>query len=205
MTLDSIFSVAVLVLSVVVHEVSHGLAANSLGDPTARLAGRLTLNPLKHVDLFGSVILPLILVVTKAGFIFGWAKPVPYNPYNLRGGPAGEATVAFAGPASNLAIAFIFGLLMRFLGGVLPLSFGHIAGVVVVINLVLAVFNLVPIPPLDGSKILFAVLPYRFVGLRNFMERYGLIFLIVLIIFLWELLFPLVAILYEFFTGTRFS
>ena len=112
---DFIFIITILIFSVVLHEVSHGYMANYLGDPTARLAGRLTLNPLKHLDMMGSIIIPAILIITGAGFIFGWAKPVPYNPYNLRkGGKWAEALVGGAGPAVNLLIALIFGLLIRF-------------------------------------------------------------------------------------------
>src|SRR3989344_4725964 len=102
MPTDTIFFIAVLIMSVVIHEVSHGYVADYLGDPTARLAGRLTLNPLKHLDWFGSVIFPGLLILLHAGFVFGWAKPVPYNPHNLRAGKWGPAIVAAAGPASNL-------------------------------------------------------------------------------------------------------
>src|SRR3989344_2299634 len=159
MQLDFIFSILILILSVVVHEVAHGLAANALGDPTARLAGRLSMNPMKHIDPVGSVLVPLLLFMTNSSFLFGWAKPVPYNPYNLRDQRWGEMLVAIAGPASNLALALFFGLLIRFGGeGALPASFLSIATLVVITNLVLAIFNLVPIPPLDGSKILFSLL-----------------------------------------------
>src|SRR3989338_241276 len=112
MELDIIFSILILILSVVVHEVSHGFAANYLGDPTARLAGRLTLNPIPHLDPIGSILIPLLLFFTKAGAMFGWAKPVPVNPYNLRG-KYGEAIVAAAGPLSNIVLAIVFGLLIR--------------------------------------------------------------------------------------------
>src|SRR3989344_2529066 len=152
--MEVIFSIAVLIMSVVIHEVSHGYAALYLGDPTAKYAGRLTINPLKHLDPFGSVILPILLAITKAGFIIGWAKPVPYNPYNVRYGRWGEALVALAGPASNLLLAFLFGLVFRLGGGFLPVPFLSLAVSVILINVVLAVFNLVPIPPLDGSKLL---------------------------------------------------
>ena len=157
---DFVFSIAVLIMSVVIHEVSHGYAADSLGDPTARLAGRLTLNPLKHLDPFGSVLLPA-LTYLFGGFIFGWAKPVPYNPYNLKNQRWGPAVVAGAGPLANILIALIFGLAVRFFGNFLAAGFVQIALAIIFINLILAIFNLVPIPPLDGSKILFAALPYR--------------------------------------------
>jgi Zn-dependent protease len=112
--LDAVFIIAIIMLSAVVHEVMHGVAADKLGDPTARYAGRLTLNPIPHLDPFGSVLLPLLLAVSGSPIFFGWAKPVPYNPYNLVRAPYwGEAIVAFAGPASNFAIALVTALIMR--------------------------------------------------------------------------------------------
>lgn len=197
--MDTIFQIAALIMSVVVHEVSHGYAARALGDSTAEYAGRLTLNPVKHIDLWGSIIIPIILVLTKAGFIIGWAKPVPVNPYNLRNPRYGEAIVAAAGPASNLALAVIFGLLIRF--GLIPVSVFPVVVAIVVINLVLAVFNLVPIPPLDGSKILFAVLPPRFFHIRESLERYGLIFALIFVIFLWQFVSPAVEWLFRLIVG----
>jgi Zn-dependent protease len=160
MGFEIIFLIAILILSVVIHEVSHGFAANWLGDPTARLAGRLTLNPLPHIDPMGSVILPAILAFTGSPILFGWAKPVPYNPYNLqRGGRWAEAIVAGAGPAANIALAMIFGLVVRL--GVLSPEVTALAVSVVFINILLAIFNLIPIPPLDGSKIFAQLLPYN--------------------------------------------
>lgn len=203
MQIDFVFWwVAILIMSVVIHEVSHGYAASILGDETARYQGRLTLNPLKHLDLFGSIILPLILVLTKAGFIFGWAKPVPYNPYNLRPGRWSEATVAVAGPASNLLIALVFGLVLRsnifaFLGP----AFVEITSAIVFINILLAIFNLVPIPPLDGSKILFALFPDRLVHFRESFERYGIFFVLIFIFFLWRLIFPIIIWLFRLIAG----
>ena len=151
------FLVVVIVMSVVIHEVMHGVAADRLGDPTARLQGRLTLNPIPHLDLFGSIILPILTALSPGGFFFGWAKPVPYNPYNLRRAPLwGEAIVAAAGPASNLALALLFGLLIRL--QLFPDMIGMFM-YVVAINISLTVLNLIPIPPLDGSKIVSAILP----------------------------------------------
>src|SRR3989344_1426993 len=154
--LDAAFVVAVIVMSAVIHEVMHGVAAEQLGDPTARLQGRITLNPISHLDPFGSVLLPIILVLTNAPIFFAWAKPVPYNPYNLRPGRFSEAIVAGAGPASNLAIALIGGFFIRLgvLGGMSDIVF-----TIVLINVMLFFFNLIPIPPLDGSKIASAILP----------------------------------------------
>lgn len=160
-----IFQLAVLIFSVMIHEVSHGYVAERLGDPTARLAGRLTLNPLKHLDPFGSVILPLLLSIPalfgQPAFIIGWAKPVPYNPYNLKNPERGGALIAAAGPLSNIFLAAIFGLFIRFLG-ISNYSNGNLIGllsVIVSLNLLLAFFNLIPIPPIDGSKILSFFLP----------------------------------------------
>lgn len=201
MEVDFIFSILILVMSVVVHEVSHGYVAEALGDPTARYAGRLTLNPLKHLDLMGSIIIPLILIVTKVGFVVGWAKPVPVNPYNLKNQKWGEAIVAGAGPASNILLALVFGLLIRFGVGVLPDSFLQISAVVVLTNIVLAIFNLVPVPPLDGSKIFFSLLPAQFFKLREMMERYGLILVLLVITIIWEIIFPIVPFLFRLITG----
>src|ERR1041385_8471362 len=154
---DSLFVAAIIILSVIVHEVMHGVAADSLGDPTARYAGRLTLNPLPHIDIFGSIILPLICALTPGGFFFGWAKPVPYNPYNFqRMRHFGEAIVAAAGPLSNLLIAIIFGILVRL--QVSPELSGFFL-TIVAINCSLTILNLIPIPPLDGSKVFSALLP----------------------------------------------
>src|SRR3989338_4499037 len=160
--MNVIFQIVILIFSATLHEVSHGYVAYSLGDPTAKLQGRLTLNPLKHLDPFGSVILPLLMYISTAGaLVFGWAKPVPYNPYNLRGGKWGPVYVALAGPLSNLVLAIIFSLFIRFAPITLSPSFLGIIILIVVINVLLAVFNLIPIPPLDGSKLLFALLPLR--------------------------------------------
>lgn len=157
---DIIFLIAILVVSVVIHEVAHGFAANWLGDPTAKLEGRLTLNPVSHIDPMGSVILPAILALSSSPFLFGWAKPVPYNPYNLqRGGRWAEAIVAGAGPAANVLIALLFGIIIRL--GVIPAEVMSLAVSIVFLNILLAVFNLIPIPPLDGSKILPQLLPYN--------------------------------------------
>ncbi|MBI5786949.1 MAG: site-2 protease family protein, partial [Candidatus Niyogibacteria bacterium] len=199
--IDLIFSIAVLIMSVVVHEVSHGYAAEALGDPTARYAGRLTLNPLKHLDPFGSFILPA-LTYFLGGFIFGWARPVPYNPYNLKNQKWGPAIVAAAGPISNIFLAVVFGLLMRLGAGALWLegSLGLISSVVV-INLVLAFFNLVPIPPLDGSKVAFAFLPFRFREFEEFLESWGPAILIFFVFFFFRLLLPLVFYAFELITG----
>ena len=154
----TIFFLIVLLFSVIIHELAHGSVAYSLGDPTAKYAGRLTLNPIKHLDLFGSIILPLLLFISGSQVLVGWAKPVPINPYNFRDQKWGTLKVSIAGPASNLAIALVFGLLLR----IIPSTFLEaqpglflIFSFIVWINMNLAIFNLLPIPPLDGSWILF--------------------------------------------------
>ena len=203
--IDIIFSIGVLIMSIVVHEVSHGYAAFMLGDSTAKYAGRLTLNPIKHLDFFGSFIVPL-LSYSLGGVIFGWAKPVPYNPYNLKNQRWGPGLVGVAGPLSNFFIAIIFGLILRFYSYLtfLPSSFFEIASLIVFINILLAVFNMVPIPPLDGSKVLFAVLPYKWHNIQMFLERYGLILVVFFIFFLFQIILPLVYVLFNVITGARF-
>jgi Zn-dependent protease len=189
-------------MSVVIHEVSHGYAALALGDPTAKYQGRLTLNPISHLDPIGSFLVPL-LGYFAGGFIIGWAKPVPFNPYNLRNQKWGEALVAVAGPLSNIALAIVFGLIIRFTSGtaLMTQSFLNLAGFVVLINITLAIFNLVPIPPLDGSKILFAFLPYKWQSIRQSFEKYGLILVLIFVFFLWQILSPIVGYLFTLLTG----
>lgn len=174
LTLDSaFFAFAILIFSIILHEVAHGYAASALGDPTARLAGRLTLNPLPHIDLIGSVLIPAFLVFTNAGILFGWAKPVPYNPFNLKNQRWGEAIVAAAGPLTNLLIAVIFTFVVRAAAlGMIPPEAGTFAALVVFVNLFLGLFNLVPFPPFDGYTVLASVLPYKYtMALRNFEQR----------------------------------
>ncbi len=201
MPIDFIFSILILIFSVVVHEVSHGYVAYLQGDNTAKFAGRLTLNPLKHLEWFGSFILP-IMSYFAGGFIIGWAKPVPFNPYNLRNQKWGEALVAIAGPLSNICIALFFGLLLRFgLIDTFGQAFFNIIAMIVFINLVLATFNLIPIPPLDGSKILFSLLPMGMQNVREFLERNGFFILIFFVFFLWQFLLPLISWEFTLITG----
>ncbi|MEX2090643.1 MAG: site-2 protease family protein [Candidatus Paceibacterota bacterium] len=199
-----IFYIVVLLFSVVIHEVSHGLMANSLGDPTAKNLGRLTLNPLKHLDMFGSIILPLMLFLLRSPFLVGYAKPVPYNPENLRDKKYGIAKVAFAGPASNITLAVLFGLTLRFMPDVFasPLV-PQLLSFIIILNLVLAIFNLFPIPPLDGHWLLMTFLPRRFVAFRRFLYQYSLILLIIFLIYVFPLIFPIVGWIYTLLTGLK--
>ncbi len=172
--------IAVLIFSVIVHEIAHGLAALWQGDWTAQQAGRLTLNPIKHLDPWGSFVVPFLLIAFQAGIIFGWAKPVPYNPYNLRDQKYGPAIVAMAGPFSNLLLALFAGVLMRIflVIGISASSFIFVVLFLFIqINLLLMIFNLLPIPPLDGSKLLFTFLPIS-EHTKQLLEQYGFIFLL---------------------------
>jgi len=202
--MELVFQLAILLMSVVIHEVSHGLAARHYGDRTAEYQGRLTLNPLKHLDPVGSIIVPIILFLTQSGVIFGWAKPVPYNPYNLKPGRWPEAAVAAAGPFSNFVIAVVFSVILRFgIAQGFSTPFIHITALIVSVNLLLMVFNLVPVPPLDGSRLLFALFPENVYRLRNFFERYGFLLVIFFILFVWQFVEPLVITLFSILTGVR--
>jgi len=212
MQTELIFVLLILFISVILHEVAHGAVADRLGDPTARLQGRLTLNPISHIDPIGTIVLPLLLVLSNSPFFIGYAKPVPYNPHNLRG-LYGEAWVAFAGPGVNLLLAVIFGLSVRFGGAALSPAMVLAFSTIVYVNLLLALFNLIPLPPLDGSKVLGGILEaisrsaaraYEHF-LINF-ERLGLLpmILIILLIFNFALrpvFMPLLGAAFEFLTG----
>ncbi len=174
-----------VVFAITVHEVAHGWVAKLYGDKTASFLGRLTLNPLKHIDILGTIIIPGLLLLSSTGFIFGWAKPVPVDPRNFKNPRQDMAVVALAGPVSNLLMAIGWALVARV--GVwigveaitLPLIYTSIAGIT--INLVLALINLIPIPPLDGSRIVSGVLPLQWAGYYNKLERFGFIILLLLL------------------------
>lgn len=194
------FQVIVLIFSAVIHEYMHGFMANRLGDPTARLAGRLSFNPLVHLEWFGSFLLPGIMLLTGMPFAFGWAKPVPYNPNNLVDKRWGEAKVALAGPLANLTLAAFFGLFLS-LAPTISTNFDFLLGIIIYINLILMVFNLLPIPPLDGSKILAAFLSPE-AKMRYFsLERFGFILVILFAWFAFPLLLPVVNFLFSLLTG----
>ncbi len=223
-----ILTIAILIISAVFHEYAHGWVAHKLGDDTAKNAGRLTLNPINHLDPVGSIILPLLLAFSGTGFILGWAKPVPYNPYNLRDPKYGDLKVAIGGPAANLIIAVIFGIVARltpiaaglkqtlvvgFLRGnndylLAQMHGSFITSVFVLavifcfINLLLMIFNLVPIPPLDGSKVLMAFLPYNWQIKMHKIEPYGFFIIIFLLMFgFFSLIWPLLIFLFSLIVG----
>mgnify|MGYP001562813423 CR=1 FL=1 len=199
----SIFYFLILIFSIVVHEVAHGLAAEKEGDPTARMLGRITLNPLKHIDWVGSVILPFILIISNAGFVIGWAKPVPYNENNLKRGNKSVAWVAIAGILVNLGLAVLFSILLRVMvaTGTATPAIAEIASIVVLVNIMLAFFNAIPLAPLDGFRFLSAVLPRRTEPTMRLIEQYSLPLLFVFIIFGWKVIAPFVFVLFSLLTG----
>ncbi len=185
-----IFYFLIIIPSSIIHEYAHGWVADKMGDPTARYAGRLTIDPRAHIDPVGTLLLPLALFIGSGGrFMFAYAKPVPYNPYNLRDQKWGPALVGVAGPAANFMLALSFALVAR----LFPLSVvTPFLEIIVYANVLLMVFNLVPIPPLDGSKVLFALLPDSWHGVRAALERWGYILLFFFIFFLFGLIQPII-------------
>ncbi|MCK5460248.1 site-2 protease family protein [Candidatus Parcubacteria bacterium] len=209
--LIELFPFVALIYSIIIHEYAHGWMADQLGDPTAKHSGRLTLNPIPHIDLMGSIFLPLLLIISNSGFIIGWAKPVPFNPYNLKDQKYGPLKIALAGPAANLVIALFFGMLLRFFPMIssslnLPVAnltiFIQLIAFIVQLNLLLMIFNLLPIPPLDGSKVLLTFLPDRYKEAFYRFERFGIIILFVSIFFLFDyIIIPILNFLFRLIVG----
>ncbi|MCL5017534.1 MAG: site-2 protease family protein [Patescibacteria group bacterium] len=207
--LIQIYQVVILIFLVIIHEVSHGLMAYYLGDDTAKRAGRLTLNPLKHLEFFGSFLVPLLFIMMGSPFILGWAKPVPFNPYNLKDPKKDGALIAAAGPASNFAIAILFGVIVRLLmlvPGIASSAFWGtvlmLLSMIIFVSVLLAVFNLIPIPPFDGSRIVFAFLRGEAARFWMQIERYGTLLIIVLLFAgLLNFIYPVVLFLYRLIAG----
>ena len=198
---SSIFLYIIIILSAVFHEYAHAWSAYRLGDSTAKDQGRLTLNPIKHIDPVGTVLVPLLLLFTSGIFI-GWAKPVPYNPYNLRDQKYGDLKVGIAGPIANFLIAIILGLLLRLFGGYMLVNdaFLGFVSIVVYINIVLGLFNLIPIPPLDGSKILMDIFPES----RRFIEQIGIFGIFLALFLAFYILSPIAKSVLRLIVGAGF-
>ncbi len=204
----AIWALPVLV-AIVFHEVAHGWVANRLGDPTAKQLGRLTLNPIPHIDLFGTIILPLLLILVHAPFLFGYAKPVPVNYHNLKNPKRDMIWVALAGPATNIVLAFASLAALKLLiamdvppasllaAAVIPLAL--MAKGSIIINLVLAVFNAFPVPPLDGGRVLVGLLPEPHASMVARVEPYG--FLIIMVLLMTDALHYLMGPAVRFLLG----
>ncbi len=174
MLLETPLVLVLIFFSVVCHEISHGLVAWKLGDPTAWRMGRLSFNPLVHIDIFGTILLPLFLLLMGSRFLFAWAKPVPVNPAYFRNRKQGMMLVALAGPATNLALAIAMSLLLRFGGSIMPAFLASALATTALMNVILMAFNLIPIPPLDGSRIVANFLGGRLYWNYMRLERYGM-------------------------------
>lgn len=174
----------VFIFSIIIHEISHGLMAEKLGDPTARLSKRLTLNPLPHIDPMMSIVFPLLLIFSGSPIIFGSAKPVPIDPYNLRNPRKDMGLIGLAGPLSNLILAIIFSLAARIILPFIQYSpFLDVFRFAVKINIMLAIFNLIPLPPLDGGRIAVALLPEKYADVLASLERFGILIILFLLLF----------------------
>lgn len=192
-----IYKIIAFLIAISVHEFAHAWMADRLGDPTAKLEGRLTLNPLKHLDIYGTVLVPLFLIIIGSPFVFGWAKPVGFDPFNLKNPRKDAALISISGPLANFTTAVAFAVILRLLNPfsavavLFPLFYS-----IILINLVLGVFNLIPIHPLDGGKILVGILPEKeAVETDRFLNQYGFILIFMLIFISYRGISPLSAIL----------
>jgi Zn-dependent protease len=177
--MEQLIMVVVLFFSVIIHEVAHGYVALLNGDPTAKLSGRLTFNPIPHIDLVGTILVPGLLFISQSSILFGWAKPVPVNPRNFRNYRKGELTVSASGPLSNFFLAVVFAQLLPWVGD--NPGFSLLCNYGVIINLFLMLFNLIPIPPLDGSKIVMTLLPHNLQQLYAQLEPVGFVLILILL------------------------
>lgn len=194
-----LFYFIVIIPSAIIHEYAHGWMAYQLGDPTAKYAGRLTVDPRAHIDKWGTILLPIgLFLLTGGRFLFAYAKPVPFNPYNLKDQKWGPALVGIAGPLANFLLAVSFAVLFR----LAPASlFAPFFAIIVMANITLMIFNLLPIPPLDGSKILYALLPDSAHQIKIFLERYGFFVLIFFVFYLSSLISPIIDWLVRLLLG----
>jgi len=205
--MEILILIVVLIFSVIIHEYFHGAVAYSLGDDTAKNMGRLTLNPIPHLDIIGSIILPFLLIFISiltggGGIIFGWAKPVPINPNNFRDRKYGELKVALAGPLANFSLALIFGLLLRFLPHFIYMpGIYYVFSYIVYLNLLLCVFNLFPVPPLDGSHVLFFFFPHLEEKATIFFSQFGLLIIFFVIFFLSPYLTIIIDFIFKLIVG----
>lgn len=194
-----LFYFIIIIPSAIIHEYAHGWMANQLGDPTARYAGRLTLDPRAHIDMWGTILMPLgLFILTGGRFLFAYAKPVPYNPYNLRSQKWGPVWVGLAGPLANFLLALAFALVYRMFPTADAAQF---FAIIVMANVTLMIFNLLPIPPLDGSKLLYALLPASAYKVRSFLDRYGFVILLFFVFFLFDLIQPIISFLISWLLG----
>lgn len=198
--IETLFIFIVFIFSVIVHEISHGIMAYKLGDPTAKLAGRLTFNPLVHLDPLGSFFLPLSLfLISKItggpGIIFGWAKPVPYNPFNFRNFKKDIVKVALIGPLTNILLALFFAFIFHL--NIFNFPAQKFLSQIVYINLLLGIFNILPIPPLDGSKLLVLFFPKGKEYFLFYLEMYGFIFIFIFLFLFWPLVNLVVRIFFN--------
>jgi Zn-dependent protease len=203
MSIETIFYIIILIYSIILHEIAHAVVADREGDKTARMAGRITLNPIPHIDPVGSLLIPILSFLSFGGFM-GWAKGVPYNPHNLRNPKIGEAKVAVAGVFLNLVLGTTFALLYRFFSAAGFSSFADISLMIAFVNISLGFFNLLPIPPFDGARIILAFFPAYARKFLYFIDRNAFIFLVLALLlasYIWRFISPVVGAYVQFFAG----